>query len=1455
MENTFRIGLDVGSTTAKMVVTDAAGRLILSDYRRHQTRVGDCLAAFHALLLERLGTGARLSVSLTGSVGMGVAERCALPFVQEVVAAAQFVGRFHPQATTLIDIGGEDAKMVFFSHGSPADLRMNGNCAGGTGAFIDQMAALLRVGTSELSSLACRSARLYPIASRCGVFCKTDIQNLIARNVPREDIAASIFHAVAVQTIVTLAHGHTVEAPILLCGGPLTFLPALRTAFADYLHLPAESFIVPDHSHLVPAWGTALAEGGKAVTVEELGTVFGDFLARKATLKAAALPPIFPSEAAHEAWRSQKAAHAIARGGLREGRQEAVVGIDSGSTTTKIVLLDLEGRLLFSHYQNNDGNPIKAVGEGLRRLEAACRAAGTQLQVVGSCSTGYGEDLIKAAFALQAGIVETMAHFMAARHISPDVSFVLDIGGQDMKAMFVSEGSIERIEVNEACSSGCGSFISTFAQSLGHSVDDFAQMACLAAAPCDLGTRCTVFMNSKVKQVLRDGAGAADIAAGLSYSVVKNCLYKVLRLSDTSALGDHIVVQGGTMRNDSVVRALELLTQRPVHRSDMPELMGAVGCALYALQLAHNKPVTLQQMLAEASYTSRPLHCRGCENQCAVACYKFSNGGRYYSGNRCEKVFSNSGGGHAAHGKNAYEEKRRLLFKSEERRVKSEEFNSSSTSKHMNSSFFPLHSSLPTEKNSSLFPLPSSLPTEKNSSLFTLHSSLTIGLPRVLNMFEEYPFWNALLTECGMRVVLSEVTSFAHYEQCASHVMSDNICFPAKLVHSHIDDLRRRGVDRILMPFVVYERQEKGMANSYNCPIVTGYSQVVKSVEAQDTPPIDSPTIAFDSGKALFRQCRDYLRGLGVAEKTLRKAFCKAMQAQDDFEKAIALHNKRLLDEARREHRLIVVLAGRPYHADALIQHKVAEMIAAQGACVLTDDIVRQQEVSIESANFLAQWAFPDRILKAAEWAAGQGEDVQFMQLTSFGCGPDAFLTDEIGRLLHARGKNLTLLKIDDVNNIGSLRLRVRSLIESLNVGLKGRRAQGETSPTLPIYNKEQRRKKIIIPFFTPFISPLLPSLLSLEGYDVDCLPMSDEASADWGLKYSNNEICYPATLIVGDIVKAFRSGRYDPSNTCVAMTQTGGQCRASNYLSLIRHALVANGYTQTAVISVAFGSGLSVEQPGFRVNWMRMLPMAVAAILFSDCLARMFHAAVVRERVPGEALRLKKRYLAEARQLIRSNAPRTLYKLIGEAAAAFNSICQDEDRPRVGLVGEIFLKFHPFAQKHVTEWLISRGVEIVYPSLMDFFVQTFVNQQDSRRNHLSEAKLPDAVTKFAHRILQSRIAKANAAASRFRFFMPLDNIFEKAALAQQSITLSAQFGEGWLIAGEVGALYQQGVSHIVSLQPFGCIANHIVEKGIENRLRRLYPGLNILSLDFDNSVSEVNIANRLLLFINNLKH
>lgn len=1399
----MRIGIDIGSTTVKMVVIDAVDKMIYSRYERHNARAKEVVGNILRDVKERLGDVKAL-LKVTGSVGMGMAEQLDVPFVQEVVAASKAVKASHPSVRSMIDIGGEDAKVVFFENGEAKDLRMNGNCAGGTGAFIDQMAVILGVDVKDMDSLARESTQTYPIASRCGVFCKTDIQNLIAKNVSKQDIAASIFHAVAVQTVVTLAHGCDISAPVLFCGGPLTFIPSLRKAFIDYLQLSEEDVILPEKGTLLPAIGTALTEieGETSCAISEMIEKI-DRNERKKSVKASSLQPIFSDEADYEKWKQRMSRLKIPVGELRSGSQDVFLGIDSGSTTTKIVVMDRSRRILFRYYNVNGGNPVQAVERGITKLKAECEARNAKLNIVGSCSTGYGEDLIKTAFQLDSGIVETIAHYMAAAHIDPDVSFILDIGGQDMKAMFVNKGIIDRIEINEACSSGCGSFIETFARTLNYSVGDFAQRACRSTTPSDLGTRCTVFMNSKVKQVLREGASVDDIAAGLAYSVVKNCLFKVLKLKDVEVLGRNIVVQGGTMKNDAVVRALEIMTGAKVSRCDVPELMGAYGCALYAAEHSH-AGVPIETILSKAHYTSKLLHCNGCDNQCLVSRYRFDNGKSYYSGNRCEKVFTN--GDSTVKGINVYKQKNELLF--------------ARAAKRLNS------------------------------------PKLTIGIPRSLNMYEDFPFWHTLFTECGIDVVLSEVSNFARYEHCAHLVMSDNICFPAKLVHSHIQNLMQKHVDRIFMPFVVYEHKGKNEQNSFNCPIVTGYSEVVKNVQ-QVGIPIDSPAISFKDRTLLYRQCVKYLESIGVAEHVVSKAFIKAETEQEEFVHNIVEANRRILETAMREKRLVVLLAGRPYHADSLIQHKVSDMIAGMGIDVITDDIVRDTDTQIKDVHFLAQWTYPNRILKAAEWCLSVGDSVQLVQLTSFGCGPDAFLVDEVRDLLTRNNKAYTLLKLDDINNVGSMKLRVRSLVESLK--LKRDRQEQELTKiefqTTPIYDCGMRHKKILAPYFTPFISPLIPAILRVAGYDVDTLPLSDEASCEWGLKYANNEVCYPATLIVGDIIKAFRSGKYDPENTVVAMAQTGGQCRASNYISLIKKALVDAGYKNTAVISLTFGDAVKNNQPGFKVNWLKMLPIALRAVLFSDCISKFYYASAAREKKKGQAMMLKEKFLQMAENLIVSGKSTKLYDCIATAAEQFNEICRDAECPRVGIVGEIFLKYNPFAHRHVTDWLTQRGIEVVPSVLTDFFMQIFVNHKVDKATDMERSSVPEFLYKLSYKAVWKQIEKVNERASQFRYFIPFRDIFDEAEEAQKILTLNAQFGEGWLLPAEIMGYARQGINNVISMQPFGCIANHIVSKGIEKRIKTLLPNINMLSLDFDSGVSDVNITNRLLLFIDNLKH
>ncbi len=1412
----IRIGLDIGSTTLKAIAIDEQDKPLFTYYERHNADVTGRMEHMLGQLRRTLGEEVQYSICLTGSVAMGVAERQGLDFVQEVVAAAEYVKHCHPEVATMIDIGGEDAKIVLFEQGRAKDLRMNGNCAGGTGAFIDQMAVLLDVEVTELDALAREATQTYAIASRCGVFCKTDIQNLIAKNAAKSDIAASIFRAVTVQTVSTLAHGCELRAPMMLVGGPLTFIPSLRKSFIDFLHLSETDIILPEEGALIPAWGAALRAKEQLTIDNSQSTIHNPQLTIHNSQLSTSLQPIFTSKSDYDAWRTKADSCAMRTAAWRhDGEQAIYIGIDSGSTTTKIVALTPERELLYTYYRVNRGNPIATVVEGLRRLDGEAQARGVRLRVAGCCTTGYGEDLIKAAMRAEHGIIETMAHYMAAAYLTPDVSFILDIGGQDMKAIFVDQGIINRIEINEACSSGCGSFIAAFAQSLGYTLEHFAHEACIAEHPCDLGTRCTVFMNSKVKQKLREGATVADIAAGLSYSVVKNCLFKVLRLTDTAVLGDHIVVQGGTMKNDSVVRAFELLTGKSVLRSNTPELMGAVGCALYAIAHASGTTIWLDELLDTCTYTTRQAQCHGCENQCLIQRYTFANGARYVSGNRCERIYTN-GATAVEKGRNAYEEKRKCLFG--ELGARSEE-------------------------------------SGVNSQLSTHNSQLKIGLPRCLNLFEEYPFWHALFTACGIEVVLSSPSDYGRYERVARQIMSDNICFPAKLAHAHVQELVDRRVDRVFMPFVVYERS-RGEQNSYNCPVVTGYSQVIKSVQTTDVP-IDAPVFSFKDEKMLYRQCRRYLLGLGVDERCIRSAFAEAIKAQDDYEHRLVEVNRQIYAEALEKGHPIILLAGRPYHTDPLIQHQLSDVAASLGAYVITEDIARELDVPMGETHILAQWSFPNRIVRAAKWAVEQPVDILFMQITSFGCGPDAFFLDEIATFLARHGKALTLIKVDDVNNVGSLKLRIRSALQSRErVAPLFRRELEEASPftTTRRFTKDERHRKVLAPFFTPFISPLLPKLFGLAGYDVDILPVSDKVSDEWGLKYANNEVCYPATLVIGDIVKAFKEHRYDPKNTAVAMSQTGGQCRASNYVPMIKSALVQMGLEEVPVISFAMTDSIRNDQPGFTIPWAKVIRVAIAAVLCSDAIAKMYYAAVVRETRQGEAARLRDHYIALLGKAVEHNNPDRLYATLGEAARDFDSICADKHCPKVGVVGEILLKFHPYAQRGVTDWLVERGIEVLPPLMTEFFLETFVNKEARREALIDTSTVSPILYKWAYSYLRRQMHRADKLCASFRYYHPFHDIFDIAREASHVINLNTQFGEGWLLPAEVIGAVRSGATHVVSLQPFGCIANHIVCRGVENKLKRYLPELNLLSLDFDSNVSEVNVVNRLLLFVEDLE-
>jgi len=1408
----LRMGIDIGSTTAKVVILNKNAHITFSAYHRHHA---DTLGTLQAMLQEAFDMlgDVELGLLVTGSAGLGIGEKFGLPFIQEVVASAEVVKQLYPQVKTLIDIGGEDAKMIFFSPEGPPDIRMNGSCAGGTGAFIDEMATLLNIPVSELDQLASRHTTIYPMASRCGVFAKTDLQNLLSRKIPRPDIAASVFHAVVLQTLATLARGYDPAPMILFSGGPLTFLPALKSAFMEVMKIKTDEVLAVENAELLPAMGAALAnnETRRSLSLGQLIDLL--HTPQEQHPHQNRLKPLFEDQREYLAWEGARSQYKIKRIDLREANgNRYFLGVDSGSTTTKLVLIDAQGRVAFDYYSSNHGNAIQAVQQGLQQLHQRFGANGSGPKIARSVVTGYGEDLIRAAFGFDDGMVETLAHFRAACAFDEKVTFILDIGGQDMKAIFVKDGDIQNIEINEACSSGCGSFIESFARSMGYTVSDFARLACSSKAPYDLGTRCTVFMNSRVKQALREGAEISDISAGLAYSVIKNALHKVLKVTNTDQLGEHIVVQGGTFRNPAVHKALETLLERPVVCPDMAELMGAYGAALMARDTyqgngqTHDHFASLDEQVVVGDYQQKLIHCRGCENRCTITRLKFPNGNSFFSGNRCEKIFSNSG-------------------KAERQGI-----------------------NLPALKYDLLFNREKEAPP---------NPVLKLGIPRVLNQFENFPFWQVLFNECGIQVEISGPSSSAIYEKGAAAIMSENLCFPAKLVSGHIFDLIERGVDRIFYPMVFFEQKEFSDAdNCFNCPVVSGYADVIRSVvdpEKRYGIPFDMPAVAFHEPKLLKRVCARYLSSLGISRWTIRKAFRKALEAQQQFKDEVRLQAAEILRAAQAEGRPVILLLGRPYHIDPLINHKIPDILTQFGMDVITEDSVPlSPDQPLDNPHVMTQWEFVNRYYHAARWA-GQQQNVEVVQLNSFGCGPDAYILGEVRAILGEYGKNSTVIRIDEIESAGSAKLRLRSMVEAL----KQRPATRTFTvrKTTKKFQVEDRQRTILAPDFSPFCSPPIIRPFRDMGFEVVALPPADRASVETGLKYANNEICYPGIVCIGDLVKALQSGQYDPAKVAVGFSQTGGQCRATSIPSLIKKALVAAGFEDVPVVTLSTSLKSFNDQPGLQFDIKEYAYKAAIGMMFTDALSDLYYATAIRETCPGEARRTVDKYL----QLY--NAGRIplnrhfLFDTLANAVEDFNAIpTTDQEFPKAGIVGEIYVKYNAFSNNNVAQWLMKQGIEVVLPPMLEFFAGGLVSLVNGVKTHV---KKPDALwllSFLVRRLIDNFLGTVGEIMDGFRYHRPHHRIQDIARKAQEIASLNHQYGEGWLIAGEIATFVKEGVNNVLCLQPFGCIANHVVAKGVQKRIKELYPQVNLLYLDADAGVSEVNFFNRMHFFVNHAK-
>ena len=1398
--NNYTLGIDIGSTTVKIAILDPLHNILFSDYERHYANIRETLAALLKKACRTLGN-ITMHPMITGSGGLTLANHLQVPFTQEVIAVATALKEFAPKTDVAIELGGEDAKIIYFEGGN-VEQRMNGICAGGTGSFIDQMASLLKTDASGLNEYAKSYQSLYSIAARCGVFAKTDIQPLINEGATKEDLAASIFQAVVNQTISGLACGKPIRGHVAFLGGPLHFLPELKAAFIRTLKLDDEHIIDTDNSHLFAAIGSALnAKDEVTYTMEEMVQKLSGEI--KMEFELDRLEPLFASEEEYGTFCARHASHHVTTAGLGTYEGNAFLGIDAGSTTTKIALVGEDGSLLYSFYSNNDGSPLNTAIRSLKEIYASLPE---KVHIVRSCSTGYGEALMKAAFLLDDGEVETVAHYYAAAFFNPQVDCILDIGGQDMKCIKIKNHTVDSVQLNEACSSGCGSFIETFAKSLNFSVQDFAKEALFAAHPIDLGTRCTVFMNSKVKQAQKEGASVADISAGLAYSVIKNALFKVIKVSDATELGKHIVVQGGTFYNDAVLRSFEKIADCEAIRPDIAGIMGAFGAALIArarYEEGYATSMLSYEKICDLKFETSMAKCRGCTNSCRLTINRFSGGRQFISGNRCERGIG--GQKNANNVPNLFE--------------------------------YKLHR---------IFDYPSLEPDQAPRG--------TVGIPRVLNMYENYPFWHTFFTKLGYRVVLSPISNRKIYELGIESIPSESVCYPAKLAHGHVTWLIRQGIPFIFYPALFYERNEFEDANNhYNCPIVTSYSENIKN----NVEEISRGDITFRNPFLSFRDLDTVTNAL-ISEFTKIPASEITDAAKAGWEEMTAarldMHHKgeeviRYLKETGKRG---IVLAGRPYHIDPEINHGIPELITSFDIAVLTEDSISHLAKPERPLIVSDQWMYHSRLYAAASYVKTT-ENLDLIQLNSFGCGLDAVTTDQVYDILSGSEKIYTCLKIDEVNNLGAARIRIRSLLSSLRV----REKQGKTRTIrscaikkVPFTEEMRKDYTILCPQMSPIHFDLLEPALDACGYKFVVLDNDNKHSVDVGLKYVNNDACYPSLLVVGQIMEALLSGKYDLHKTAIIMTQTGGGCRATNYIGFIRRALAKAGMEQIPVISLNLG-GIE-SNPGFHLNLELLLRVAISAQL-GDIFMRCVYRMRPYESTPGSVNAVHQKWLAAAREYISARQINLL-----KFPSLCKAIVEDFDRiplkeikkPRVGIVGEILVKYSPAGNNHLVALLEAEGAEAVVPDLLGFMLYCFQNQIYKAR-HLGTGKKTAKVCSLAIWAIEHILrGPTNKALKQSAHFTPPTPIKKIVAFAEPIVSIGNQTGEGWFLTGEMVELIHDGVPNIVCTQPFGCLPNHVVGKGVIKALRKAYPKSNIVAIDYDPGASEVNQLNRIKLML-----
>lgn len=1391
------LGIDIGSTTVKIAILNKDGEIIFSDYQRHYANIQETLAKIIDEAYEEFGD-IPVSPMITGSGGLTLSKHMEIPFVQEVVAVATSLKDYAPRTDVAIELGGEDAKIIYFTGG--IDQRMNGICAGGTGSFIDQMATLLKTDAAGLNEYAKNYKAIYPIAARCGVFAKTDIQPLINEGATKEDLSASIFQAVVNQTISGLACGKPIKGNVAFLGGPLHFLTELKQAFIRTLGLEGDAIIAPEHSHLFAASGAAM--NAHADVQSSLGEL-KEKLSHKIELEfeVTRMEPLFASEKEYEDFTERHNKHNVRKGDFSSYKGDLFLGIDAGSTTTKVAVIGDDGSLLYSFYSSNNGSPLKTALKAMKDIYSKMPEGA---RIVRSCSTGYGEALLKSALLLDEGEVETVAHYTAAAFFDPNVDCILDIGGQDMKCIKIKNNSVDKVQLNEACSSGCGSFIETFAKSLNYEVADFAKIALFAENPIDLGSRCTVFMNSKVKQAQKEGASVADISAGLAYSVIKNALLKVIKLTDPKDLGKQVVVQGGTFYNDAVLRSFERISGCEAIRPDIAGIMGAFGAALIAKDRYTGQKSTMLSFkeINELRFKTSMTRCQGCINHCLLTVNEFTGDRKFISGNRCEK-------------------------------------------------------GLGLEKNKEQIP---NLFEYKNERVFRHYKPLkkadaprgVVGIPRVLNMYENYPFWFTFFTKLGYSVKLSPVSSRKIYELGIESIPSESECYPAKLAHGHVTWLIRQGLEYIFYPCIPYERVEVPDAgNHYNCPIVTSYGENIKNnIEElrDDKIKYQNPFISLESEEILTKRLVDFFRkenGIPAAEikAAAHEGWLEMQAVREDMTKK----GKEVLQYLKETGRHGIVLAGRPYHSDPEINHGIPDLITSYGVAVLTEDSISELSEVDRPTIVMDQWMYHSRLYKAASFVA-KNDNLDLIQLNSFGCGLDAVTTDQVNDILTKQNKIYTVLKIDEVNNLGAARIRIRSLLAAVKdrerKKIEAKRV--DTAHHRVIFTEQMRKDyTILVPDMSPIHFEILESALASCGYNVEVLK-ADSKCIDYGLKYVNNDACYPSLIVVGQFMQALLSGKYDLHKVALIITQTGGGCRATNYIGFIRRALEKAGMGYIPVISMSAGIE---KNPGLKVN-LEMANKALQALIYGDVFMRVLYKTRPYEKVKGSANALHEKWKKIAIESVKKANKKQFKKNIQNIVKEFDELeLVDIKKPKVGIVGEILVKFMPLANNFIVELLEEEGAEAVCPDLIDFFMYSLYNA-NFKAEYLGKKKSSAKINNFLIWFIERYRKCANDALAASKRFHPTVPIQKLAEYASPIVSCGNQTGEGWFLTGEMIELIKSGVPNIVCTQPFGCLPNHVVGKGVIKELRHQYPDSNIVAVDYDPGASEVNQLNRIKLML-----